>query len=106
MLIPVKHLINGRSIAQIEVDAITYWHVELPTHDVILANGLPAERFIDTGNRRAFEDGGKVVTLFPDLAPLTWDGYGILPLVVTGPILEKVKQRLESRCGRRRNRAA
>ena len=43
VLIPVKHLINGITIVQTSVDTITYYHVELPAHDVLLAENLPAE---------------------------------------------------------------
>jgi hypothetical protein len=57
-LIPVRHLVNGRTVAQVAVDQVTYWHVELARHDVLLAEGLPCESFLDTGNRGAFVDGG------------------------------------------------
>ena len=40
---PVKHLINGVTVAQVPVDEVTYYHVELPRHSVLLAQGLPAE---------------------------------------------------------------
>ena len=43
VLIPVKHLINGASIVQMKVNEVTYHHVELPRHDVILAEGLPTK---------------------------------------------------------------
>ena len=39
VLIPIRHLINGTTVAQIERTAITYYHVELPRHDVLLAEG-------------------------------------------------------------------
>ncbi len=52
-LIPVRHLINGVTIVQQPVAAIEYWHVELPAHAVLLAEGLPAESYLDTGNRGA-----------------------------------------------------
>jgi hypothetical protein len=47
-------LINGALVAQVEVDAITYWHVELDSHDIIFANGLPVESYLDEGNRAFF----------------------------------------------------
>ncbi len=50
-MIPVHCLINGTTIRQVAADAVTYYHVELPRHDVILAEGLPAESYLDTGNR-------------------------------------------------------
>jgi hypothetical protein len=97
VLIPVKHLIDGGAISQVAVERITYWHIELPTHDVILANDLPTESYLDTGNRSAFANGGASVALFPDFAPLLWAGRGAFPLVVTGPVLQKVRRRLRRR---------
>jgi hypothetical protein len=57
VLIPVRYLINGTTVVQEPVESITYFHVELPRHDVVLAEGLPAESYLDTGNRTAFEIG-------------------------------------------------
>jgi hypothetical protein len=48
--------VNGASVAQEAADTVTYWHVELPAHDMIFAEGLPAESYLDTGNRTAFDD--------------------------------------------------
>jgi hypothetical protein len=56
-LIPVRYLINGRTIAQQRVSEVTYYHVELATHDVILAEGMSCESYLDTGNRADFADG-------------------------------------------------
>src|SRR5208282_3520989 len=36
VLIPVKHLINGSTIAQVPAERVTYYHLELPQHDVVL----------------------------------------------------------------------
>ncbi len=61
LLIPVRHLINGATVTQeTGCERVTYWHVELERHDVILAEGLPAESYLDTGNRSAFERQGVV----------------------------------------------
>ena len=57
VLIPASRLINGATVAQVEVDAVTYWHVELDSHDILIANGLPAESYIDCGNRNFFATG-------------------------------------------------
>jgi len=57
VLLPVRYLVNSASIAQIAVDAIDYWHLELPAHAVILAEGLGCESYLDTGNRSAFDSG-------------------------------------------------
>ena len=57
-LIPVRYLINGSTIVQERVASVTYYHVELAAHAVILADGLPCESYLDTGNRDAFADAG------------------------------------------------
>ena len=68
MLIPVRLLINGASIVR-EVDCrtVTYFHIELDAHDVLLAEGLPAESYLDTGNRGFFDDGITPLLLYPDV---------------------------------------
>jgi hypothetical protein len=46
LLVPVAALVNGRSItrcASFEADCIEYFHIELFAHDVIFAEGVPAE---------------------------------------------------------------
>jgi len=74
-LIPVRYLINGASIVQEWTETIVYLHVELDTHDVLLAEGLPCESYLDTGNRAAFPpappDSG--AGTFPSaLPPCSW----------------------------------
>ena len=43
VFIPVKYLINGDTIRQIDTASVTYFHVELPQHNVICV-GRSAER--------------------------------------------------------------
>src|SRR6185437_14621920 len=57
VLIGASALVNGGSVAQIETDEVTYWHVELDRHDILIANGLPAESYMDCGNRGWFTGG-------------------------------------------------
>ncbi len=96
-LIPVKHLVNGTTVAVLPVDDITYWHVELDRHEVLLAEGLPAESYLDTGDRSNFANGGDVVTLHPAMRALTWDARACAPLVVTGPEVERARAVLARR---------
>ena len=56
VLIPVRYLVNGASVVQDAVAEITYFHVELPSHNVLIAEGLRCESYLDTGNRAAFAE--------------------------------------------------
>ena len=97
VLIPVKYLINGRGIRQMAVRQVTYYHVELPRHAVLLAEGLPAESYLDVGYRDNFENNDGSIRLFadfsgdgPDIAILR-EGEACAPFVVHGPELEAVR---------------
>jgi hypothetical protein len=68
LLIPARLLINGASITrEHDCRAVSYFHIELEAHDVLLAEGLPAESYLDTGNRSFFGEGGEPLLLHPDL---------------------------------------
>jgi hypothetical protein len=57
VLIPAKHLVNDRSVARAEMDdreVIEYFHIELETHEVIFAEGAPAETLLVTDGREGF----------------------------------------------------
>ncbi len=97
VLIPARCLVNGRSIVQDRVAEVTYWHVELPTHDVVLAEAQPAESYLDTGNRAAFANGGTVASLHPDFAQQVWEAEACAPQIAHGPILKGVIARLQAR---------
>jgi hypothetical protein len=57
VLIPAKHLINGTTVVQDPgMEEAHYFHIELSEHDVLLAEGLTAESYLDTGNRDVFAD--------------------------------------------------
>ena len=43
-------------LARIEVDKVSYWHVELDSHDILIANNLPAESYMAMSNRAFFEE--------------------------------------------------
>ena len=94
VLIPVKYLVDGASVAQVAVDQVAYFHVELERHAVLLAEGLAAEWYLDTGDRSSFSNGGGAVRLHPEFASLRWEAQGCAPLVVTGKEVAGVKHRL------------
>jgi hypothetical protein len=67
-LICARQLINGTTIRQ-EKDwsSVEYFHVELDAHAILLAEGLPAESYLNTGNRGFFANSGEPLVLHPDL---------------------------------------
>jgi hypothetical protein len=85
-LIPIRYLANGASIARDDWPAVTYFHVELDHHNILYAEGLPAESYLDTGNRADFE-GEAALTLHPDMTAKTWRADGCAPLLTDGPAL-------------------
>ncbi len=105
VLIPIRLLVNGRTVRQMLADGISYYHVELAQHDVLLADGMPAESYLDTGDRSRFSNGGGVVALHPDFSARTWEMLGCAPLVHTGPVLEAVRRRLGADVARRGRRS-
>jgi hypothetical protein len=67
MLIPARLLRNGATIVREDrLPAVRYFHVELDRHDILLAEGLPAESYLDTGNRGVFENSDMPLTLHRD----------------------------------------
>jgi len=83
-LIPIRYLLNGATIVQEAAAAVTYFHVELERHAVLQAEGLPAESFLDTGNRGAFANAPGVVMLVPGFARRVWAEQGCAPLLTGG----------------------
>jgi hypothetical protein len=63
VLIPAQYLVNGSTIARQPAATVTYWHVELPAHGVLLAEGLPCESYLDTGNRSAFAESATAAAI-------------------------------------------
>jgi hypothetical protein len=85
VLIPIKHLINGRTIVQVPVQHVTYYHLELAEHDVLLAEGLPAESFLDMRDGSNYANRPGPTRLYPDFSARMWEAFGCARLVVTGP---------------------
>ncbi len=96
VLIPVGFLRNGRTITQHERGTVDYWHVELDRHDVILAEGLTVESYLDVGNRTNFANGGVFLKLHPDFEQKHWSET-CLPLVLEGAEIVQAKRALLAR---------
>jgi Hint domain len=111
VMIPAYCLINGTTITQERTETlVTYYHVELPQHQAILAEGLPAESYLETSeeNRHFFKEATAGATsnvtkidnqypVCPENTPAwrhIWDTQGFAPLTQSGPILEIVQAKL------------
>ncbi len=92
-LVPVMYLINGTSIARTLAAHVTYWHVELDAHDILLAEGLPAESFLDCGCRPFFAVASDHASHNPDFVPSGPSGR-CRPVAVDGPLVEAERDRL------------
>jgi hypothetical protein len=69
MLVQASFLVNGRTILRdTSCHEVTYYHLELDAHSVLLAEGAEAESYMDNGNRSMFANG-PLVMQFPDFAP-------------------------------------
>ena len=64
-------LVNGTTITRVPLaemgETYTVYHVETVAHEVILANGAPAETFIDNVSRRAFDNYAEFEALYGDV---------------------------------------
>jgi hypothetical protein len=68
MLICIRQLVNGSTIrTERGWTAVDYYHVELDQHAILVAEGLPAESYLDTGNRAFFANSGAPLVLHPNL---------------------------------------
>ena len=101
-LICARQLVNGTTIRQ-ERDgrAVHYYHVELDQHAILLAEGLPAESYIDTGNKGFFANSGAPLVLHPDLTDETdyptREAGSCAPFVTDEASVQPVWQRLFDR---------
>jgi hypothetical protein len=97
VLIEAKDLINGVSIVQAEhVEEVEYFHIELDTHDVIIAEGALSESYLDDDNRFMFNNAKDYCARYEPAgtppqycAPRLQDGYEV----------EAARQRIDARAG-------
>jgi hypothetical protein len=94
LLIPVEFLVNHRSILWDDrAQEVALYHVELDRHDVLLANGAPAESYRDDGNRWLFSNANS-----------GWDRPALppcAPVLTGGPPVDAVWRALLDRAGPR-----
>ncbi len=94
MACPAARLVNHRSILWDDrAGQVEFYHIELATHDILLADGAPAESYRDDGNRWLFRNANTGWGL-PPLAPCA-------PVLTGGPIVDAAWRRLLDRTGKR-----
>jgi hypothetical protein len=99
VLVPAEKLLNGTTITRCErIEVVQYFHVELPRHSVIYAEGAPAESFLDTGNRNMFSNVLDYLGLGYDLGAAPQPPC--LPVVTGGEALAGLRARLAERAAR------
>jgi hypothetical protein len=97
VLIEAKDLVNGVTVIQAEkVERVEYFHIELDTHDVVLAEGAPSESFMDDDSRGMFHNADEYHTLYrEDVAPAA--ARYCAPRLDDGYEVEEVRRRIASR---------
>jgi len=96
-LIEAKTLVNGTTIIRDRAARfVTYHHIELERHDVVLAEGLPAETYLESGNRQNFRSDAAPMALHPDFAALSRE-KACAKLLLDGDIVRAARQKLLDR---------
>ena|GEM_PF-533581 len=90
VLIPLEFLVNHRNIVWDDhAQEVDLYHIETDAHDVLIANGAPAESYRDDGNRWLFQNANTGWDL-PPLEPFA-------PVLTGGPIVDEVWRRILDR---------
>lgn len=95
-LIPGRLLVNNSSIRQLQrLKRVDYMHIELETHDLILAEGAASETFVDDGSRSMFTNAAEFHELYPAATPAPeTSSLFCLPRLEEGPLLAALRERL------------
>lgn len=70
VLVQVGALVNGTTIRRMTRaetgDRYTVWHIETEGHEIVLAEGCPAETFVDNVTRKRFDNYAEYAALYGD----------------------------------------
>ncbi len=79
VLVAARDLVNGTSVLRRAGGSVTYVHLLFDQHQVVYAEGLATESFLPgPQTKHSFESEivDEICALFPDLDPVTGNGYG------------------------------
>ena len=94
VLAPAALLANGVTIVQVrDAERVDYYHVELDSHDVIMAEGAWSETFVDDGSRGVFHNAHE----YPDTGRVP--AAYCAPRIVDGEALEAIRREIDARAG-------
>ncbi len=96
-LIPAASLVNGRSVTRVDARHVHYLHLELERHDLITAEGCPAESFVDHASRCRFQNAAEYDALYPGAVQMP--ASMALPRLHAGPIVDAAWRRIAMRAG-------
>lgn len=103
VLVPAGLLVDNETILRLPARGrVTWYHVELDAHDLLVSDGAVTESYLDMGNRHAFANAGTLAMLHADFTPGTASTQGCLPRVTEGAALDRARATL----ARQRVRAA
>lgn len=98
VLVPAKALVNWNSIRQDHAAAsVTYYHIELPRHGALFADGTAVESFLDTGHRGIFDNAPEHVIALPAAMQERREVESFAPLCTGGAGLETIRARIAGR---------
>ena len=98
VLVPAAQLVNGVSVARCDdCRDVTYFHIELTAHDAVLAEGQPAETFVDRNSRATFDNAGEYARLYREAVPAIMPFCA--PRIEGGATLARIRAKIEARAG-------
>ena len=98
VLVEAKDLVNDVSIVHAErIERVEYFHIELETHDVIVAEGALSETFIDDDSRGLFHNAQEYRRLYAQETVVP--AHYCAPRLDGGYELETIRQRIARRAG-------
>jgi Hint domain len=99
VLIEAIDLVNGVSIVQADrVERVDYFHIELDTHDVVIAEGALAESFVDDDSRGIFQNGHEFTALYPN-TPAVRPARYCAPRLAFGAQVEAARREIARTAG-------
>ena len=98
VLVPAKMLVNWNSIRQDhQLSRVTYYHIELPRHGALFAEGAAVESFLDTGHRGIFDNTPASIIALPEAMQARREAESFAPLCTGGAVLEQIRAHIAAR---------